>query len=272
MNRFFFIVWHYLKRATRDFKEIALLIAIPLGVTIFTTLMVGEMTSDMEWPGLNGYNVFASHMAPAFVLSFQFFNSFFMFIFLYSDFRGAMRWRLLAAPCPVRSFVFPAFIANWILSLALGVVLIVLATLILNIYWGSLFVLAVVLALISLMATFIAVLIFLFTHKLAQANAVGYVVSFGLMILSGFMVPLQVFGDNFLTRFLTTYGTPLSLGSSAIVSSGELSGFFDDFNVILPGVSVGDGVRNPLINIGILAAITTVLGLSTVIAARRRKI
>ena len=273
MSRFFMIMLHYLKRISREYKDIAILLAIPIGLIVINSLIFGDFEADVGI-SFDGYNVLTSIMAPAFLLSFQFFNSFFMFIFLYADLRGGMRWRLLAAPCPVRAFFFPAFIANWLVSTALGVVYIVVTAVFMNVYWGNLFVLAAVLAIISLLATIVAVLIFLFTHKLAQANTIGYIVAFGLMVLSGFMVPLQLFGDNAIVRFLTTHGTPLSLGTSAIISSGGLPGLFDGFegNIALPGFSLGGDMEQSLINIGILAVITLVLGLVAVIVARRRTI
>jgi ABC-type transport system involved in cytochrome c biogenesis permease component len=267
MNHFLMIVLHYLKRASRDIKEIVLLLLIPSGLIVFQSVIDGEV----EGIYLNGYNVLVSHIAPAMILSFQFFNGFFMFSFLYSDFRGAMRWRLLASPCPVRTFVFPAFIANWLISLALGVVYIVVTALFFNVYWSNFFVVAGVLVIISLMATFVATLIFLFTKRLAQANTIGYIVSFGLMVLSGFMIPLQLFGDNVVVRFLINHGTPLSLGTSAVVNSGGLDGIFDGMDVIFAGVGDGGGMTRSLTNIGILAAITVVFGLIAVITARRRK-
>ena len=269
MGRFSLIVLHYVKRMLADAKEIILLLAIPIGLIIFQGVIAGEI----EGIYLNGYNVLASHAAPAMLLSFQFFNSFFMFIFLYQDFRGEMRWRLLASPHPVRAFVFPAFIANWLLSILLGFIVIIVSAVFLNVYWGNLFVLAAVLVIISLLATFVAVLIFLFTRRLPQANAMGYIISFGMMVLSGFMIPLQLFGDNFVVRFLTQHGTPLSLGTSAVISSGSLNNIFpEEMEIFFPGVGISGGMDRAVLNIGILAAITLVFGLITAIAARRRKI
>ena len=276
MKGFPMIVAHYMKRMFRDPKEIALLLAIPIGLIIINSLIAGGDFEAETGLYLAGYSILPSFMAPAFLLSFQFFNGFFMFVFLYKDFRSGMRWRLLAAPCPVRAFVFPAFIANWLVSIALGVVYIVITAVTLNVYWGNIFILAAVLVVISLMATVVACLIFLFTRKLSQANAVGYIVSFGLMVLSGFMIPLQMFGDSAVIRFLLNHGTPLSLGQSAIISSGALDTIFDgtDIFIGLPGFGIGaeGGMGRAFINIGILMAITLVLGLIAVIAARRRKI
>jgi len=276
MKGFSMIVLHYMKRMLRDPKEIALLLAIPIGLIILNTLIVGGDFEAETGLYLAGYRILPSFLAPAFLLSFQFFNGFFMFSFLYKDFRSGMRWRLLAAPCPVRAFIFPAFIANWIFSIALGVVYVLVTAVALNVYWGNLFILAAVLVVIALMSTVVACLIFLFTNKFSQANALGYIVSFGLMVLSGFMIPLQMFGDNAVIRFLLNYGTPLSLGQASIISSGALGTIFDgtDLFIGLPGFGTGaaGGMSRALINLGILMAITLVLGLIAVIAARRRKI
>ena len=276
MNRFLMIVAHYMKRMFRDPKEIALLLAIPIGLILINSLIAGGDFEAETGLYLAGYSILPSFMAPAFFLSFQFFNGFFMFIFLYKDFRSGMRWRLLAAPQPTWTFIFPAFVANWLVSIILGVVYIVVTAVFMNVYWGNLFILAAVLVIISLMATVVACLIFLFTRKASQANAVGYIVSFGLMILSGFMIPLQMFGDNAVIRFLLNHGTPLSLGQVAIISSGALDTIFDgtDIFIGLPGFGIGadGGMDRAFINIGILVAITLVLGLIAGITARRRKI
>ena len=271
MRRFLLIMVHYLKRMFADTKEIVLLVMIPLGITLFMGFIAGEA----EGFYFNGYNIFLSFVAPAMVLSFQFFNAFFIFLLLYADFRDARRWRLLASPCTVRGFVIPAFVANWLLSLALGVVSIVIMTLFMNIYWGSWWVLAVVLMITSLMASFVGMLIFLFTKRIGQANGIGYVVSFGLMVISGFMIPLQLFGDNVVVRFLTTHGTPLTLGTSAIVSSGELTNIFegiDTAGIALPGFTQGGDIQQSIRNILILLAITAVLGVLAILVARRKKV
>jgi len=274
MSLFLLNLKHYIIRMLRDPKEIALLLAIPIGLIIFNSIIAGDIEA-MTGITFGDYNILTSFMAPAFLLSFQFFNSFFMYAFLYKDLRGGMRWRLLSAPCTVREFFFPAFIANWLVSIILGVVYIIITALFLNVYWGNLFVLAAVLAIISLIATLSAVLIFLFTSRYSQANTLGYVVGFGLMILSGFMLPLQILGDNFVIRFLLNYGTPLSIGQAAIISSGPLSGIFDGFDIFiaLPGFGGASyDISRSLTNIAILAAIALVLIIITIIASRRRKI
>ena len=186
-----------------------------------------------------------------------------------------MRWRLLAAPCRVREFFIPAFIANWLVSIALGVVYIIVTAVFLNVYWGNLIVLAAVLALISMIATLSSVLIFIFTSKYSVANAVSYIVAFGLMVLSGNMIPLTLFGDNAVVNFMLNHGTPLSIGQVAIISSGRLGGIFEGMaiNIAMPGFSeIAGGMSRSATNIITLLVITVALGLVTWIASRRRTI
>jgi len=268
MSRFILIVLHYLRRAFNDVKEIVLLIAIPLGLVVFQIVIGSNIDIDFYF---YGYNALASVIAPAFLLSFQFFNSMFMFGFLYSDFRSDMRWRLFAVPCSLRTYILPAFIANWLLNIILGIIYIIITALFMNVYWGNLLVLIVVLMLISLIATFSAVLIFQFTNKLSKANAMGYILAFGMMVLSGFMFPLQLLGDNVVIRFLLQYGTPLTLGTSAILSSGDLLTVFEGINVGLPGFGIGArDITVTFTNIGILAIIAVVVGAISLVAGKRR--
>ena len=265
MNLFVMITAHYFKRAFRDIREVVLLLAIPLGL-VFINSMLGTNAEGLEF---YGYNVIASIVAHAMILSFQFFTSTMMVSFLYNDFKKDMRWRLKAAPHKTSTFLFPAFAANWLFSLIMGVIAIVLSAILFNVYWGNLFVLAAVLLLVSLIAVFATFLIYLLTDSDKTANAMTYVVSFGMMILSGFMIPLQLFGDNFIITFLRTYGTPLSLGTSAIFNASRLND--PRLANIFGAGAVGDGgMEEALLRIGILAGMALVLAVITFIIGRRR--
>ena len=261
MNRFLLNVTHYAKRAFRDITEVALVIGIPLGLI----LVWGTIFSDYAFM-YDGYNIAMSSFAPAFMLSFQFFSGGTMLLLLHKDLKAEMRWRLGAAPCSRKSFLVPAFFANWIFSIAMGVVLIVVTALFLNVYWGNLLVLAAVLVLVSLIAVLIFALVFLFVQTYSAANGLVYAISFGMMALSGWLlIPL---GDGAIAEFLLNY-TPLSLGIRAILYSGMISD--------LPGAmflygGIGRGIERSWFNIGILAGIALVLGLASIVAARRRSV
>lgn len=254
MDGFVLIMMSYFKRFFRDFKEVLLLIAIPVGLTVMWSLINAGET-------VNGYNVNASFNAVPLMLSFQFFNAGIMIVYLFHDFRGEMRWRLLSMPRSLMSFVLPAFVANWMFSVVLGILVLIVSAVFLNAYLGNLLILAAVLLLVSLMATFISMLIFLYSKKLGSANGKTYIVSFGLMILSGYMIPL---GNSPIVEFFNNYGTPLSLGARAVMYSGTLMDY-------LPNVE-SRGMEQALINVGILAAATLVIGIITIIATRRRKV
>ena len=256
MNRFLLNTIHYTRRATRDYLETFLILIIPLGlIIIYGSVFLGDGVM------FEGYNVVSSNVAPAFMLSFQFFSGGTMLLLLFKDLKGDMGNRLGAAPCSKRSFLAPAFFANWLYSIFNGVVLIAITALFLNVYWGNLLVLALTLALVSLTAILIFALVFLFAKTYSTANGLIYAISFGMMFLSGWLlVPI---GGNPVGDFLLQY-TPLSLGIHAIVFSGIMNEF--------AFIGDGGGIDQSWINIAILAGIALVLGLITVVAARRKRI
>ena len=254
MNNFFLIMGNYFKRFFRDYKENMLLLIIPIGLTI--------VYSFFESPEfIPGYNTQATFTMPIMVLGFQFFNGGIMLHYLYKDLRGDMRWRLRSTPQSLMSFVLPAFLANWLFSIVLGIIIIVISVLFLSAYVGSFLTLALVLLPVSLIASFVSMLIFFLAKKLSTANALIYIVSFGHFILSGMLfVPL---GSGAFARFMMSYGTPISLGSRAITYSGA----FRDVT-FGPAMRVGQD----WFNIGILAAITVVIGIITFIVGKVKKI
>ena len=256
MSRFLLNVIHYTRRATRNYLDILLLIGIPLGL-----IVVNGAAFFGDGVMFEGYNVVMSNLAPAFMLSFQFFSGGTMLLLLFKDLKGEMRNRLGAAPCSKHSFLAPAFFANWIYSICNAVVIILITSLFLNVYWGNPLVLALALILVSLIAILIFALVFLFAKTYSTANGLVYGISFGMMLLSGWLlVPI---GGNPVGDFLLRY-TPLSLGVNAVVASGMMSEF--------AFVGEGGGIEQSWINMAILAGIALVLGLIAVVAARRMKI
>jgi ABC-2 type transport system permease protein len=261
MNNFGMILGHYLKRFIRDWKEVLLLLVIPIGLIILYSLFDADFFGVPEG-FMPGYNIQATFTLPPLMLGFQFFSGSIMLTYLYPDIRGSMNWRLRAAPLSILSFVVPAFVANWLFAMLLGAIVVAVSVLFLNAYIGSFFILAVVLLLTSMIATLLYMIIFLLVKKSGVANALIYILSFGQFILSGFLfIPL---GDNAVSRFLMTYGTPLSLGNRAITYSGSLREIF------LMGMPMRE--RQDIFNIGILAAIVLVLAIVMLVVGRKKKI
>jgi ABC-2 type transport system permease protein len=261
MNNFGMIFTHYLKRFFRKWSEVALLLAIPIGLVILYSLF-DDAFFGVPIDILPGYNLQATFTLPVMMLGFQFFAGSTLLTYLYPDIRGEMNWRLRATPLSVLSFVVPAFVANWLFTILLGVIIVVVGVLFLNAYVGNLFVLAVVLLLVSMIATLLYMIVFLLVKKSGTANALIYIISFGQFILSGFLfIPL---GDNAVSRFLMTYGTPLSLGNRAITYSGSLR------EILFMGLPMRE--NQALFNIGILAAIVLVLAFVMLIVGRKKKI
>ena len=261
MNNFGMIFTHYLKRFFRKWSEVVLLLVIPIGLTILYSLF-DDAFFGVPAGFLPDYNLQATFTLPVMVLGFQFFAGSTLLTYLYPDIRGEMNWRLRAAPLSILSFVIPAFVANWLFTILLGVIVAVIGVLFLNAYVGSFLTLAIVLLFTSMIATLLYMIVFLLVKKSSVANALIYIISFGQFILSGFMfIPL---GDNAVSRFLMTYGTPLSLGNRAIAYSGSLREMF------LLGFPLREG--QDIFNIGILAAIAVLLAIVMLIVGRKKKI
>jgi len=251
MNVFALNLKYGFKRLFAD-KMIWLLVAIPVGLIVINSLMEDPFYFE-------GYNVMASFNMPAFLLAFQFFNMGIVLHFLYHDITGDMRWRLRATPHSMMSYVLPAFVASWIFSIFLGLIIIFVSVVFLNAYLGSLLVLSIVFLLTSLLATALAMLLFLAIDKFGVANTLVYVISFGFMIISGFMFPL---GDSDLAQFIMRDISPLGLGVQAIANSsalGELAPWIDPDSTLVWR------------NIGILAAMAVVVSLAAAILSRRSK-
>ena len=253
MHHFLLAFIAALRRSVPALPLMSMLLIIPIGLIGLNSAIGDPIIVD-------GYNLGASFNLPAFVLSFQFFNMAIVMSYLYEDFRSDRRWRLRATPHSLMSFVIPTFMAGWFISILFGLVTTIVAAIAFNAYLGNLLVFASVFLLISLMATLVGMLLFLLVKKFSAANTAVYIISFGLMILSGYMIPL---GNSTLAEFLQTSGTPLALGTRAIGYSGK----FNDFD---PAIFAGSGMDQALINIAILAAITAVLALAAFVIAKRK--
>ncbi|MCL2201316.1 MAG: ABC transporter permease [Oscillospiraceae bacterium] len=255
MNNFFLIMGNYFKRFFRDYKENMLLLIIPIGLTIVYSLFESPEV-------VPGYNTQSSFAMVIIMIGFQFFNGGIMLHYLYRDLRGDMKWRLRSTPQELMSFVLPAFVANWLFSVVLGIIIIVISVAFLNAYVGSFLILGLVLLFVSLIASFVAMLIFFLTKKYNAANGLIYVVSFGHFILSGqFFIPL---GSGAFAQFMFSYGTPISLGLRAVTYSGAMR------NIMFLGPAMREG--QDWFNIGILAALAVVLGVITIVVGKVKKI
>jgi len=244
---------HYLKRSYRNILDLVLVIGIPLGF-----IAINAVVGDMEL--IDGYNIGASITAVFLVLSFQFFGTWLVFQFLFTDIKSKMRLRLGAAPCGVNKFIFSAIAASWIYSVVAGGVVIAVSTVVFNVYWGNPMVFAIVFLLTSLVGSLICILLFFYAKKLSQASAIHYVICFGFMIAGNLM--FNLFGVPFVDGILAnalTYINPLTIGTHAVLGSGFIG-------ELLPFISEGRAV----VDVSILTGFALVLAVIVGIVGRRR--
>ena len=251
MNMLIFM--HYFKRVFTYPLYMAIFLGVPLGF-----IAVNGSIGSAEL--VNGYNISASVTAVIMVLSFQFFGTGMIFFFLFADLKNKMRFRLNAAPCRVNRFYLSAIGANWLYSVVLGIVVIIVSSLLFNVYWGDPLVFAIVFLITSLMGSFISILIFLYAKKNSTADTIHYVICFGMMILTN--VPLNIRLESRLLTDILIYINPLSIGMRAVLASGFIGDMMRFVN--------NSGMDRAVADITILACITLVLAVIAGISGRRR--
>ncbi|MCL2593619.1 MAG: ABC transporter permease, partial [Defluviitaleaceae bacterium] len=189
---------------------------------------------------------------------FQFFSGMNLFLWYYSDLEGAVKDRLYSTPTSRASFIFGKALGSIAFSLIQGIVVIVVTWAFFDANWGNPIILILTLLTISIISHLVSAITYILSKSKSQANAIGYIYSFGLMIISGtFLVNFSILGlqDNPVVRFLETRGTPISLGWRAIQYSGPIL----------------DDMSEAIFNVGLLAGIMVVLAIIVAILAKRRR-
>jgi len=244
INNFAIIFRHYFLRSCRDIVSLFVFGLLPLAIISVNYFIIYNIPDVPQIAGTTSITVFM-------LMAFQFFCGDTIIYHLNNDFRSTVRWRLYATPIPKNTFIYAAAIASWIYSITQGMLLILVSTLLFNVYWGNPLILVSVLLIISIMAQLVAILICLLTKTRKSASAILQLICFGLMALSG-----GLFGTLGDSNFLTRYGTPISLAHWAVLNAGPYA----------------DDMSKAILNIIILAAMTLVLAIFVLMLGRRRAI
>ncbi|MCL2189077.1 MAG: hypothetical protein FWC16_09185 [Defluviitaleaceae bacterium] len=263
------IIKHYLKRSLIEPIGIAIYIVAPL---VFVGLIAVMNQYNIEEGAItlmaNGTDLNVGNNLVINMLMFQFMGILLVVDPLFRDLKYDMRWRLLSAPVPSVKFVFGCMWGHYVFALAAGALLLI-GGFFMNSYMFNPFVLAAALALVALIAMLFGTLFFYLFKKMAIPNTLGTVISFGMSILFGVMVsvdlptPLHYFGQ---------YGTPFAWALRAIIySSEEASAILSSPNITMFETFDG-GMTGVMMNLGFLAAFAAVLAVIVVIVSRRKAI
>ena len=224
MGSFLLVFRHYFMRTIKDRLSLLIQIVFPIGIILTFILISDNIEGDLlgfeDFP-MGDYSYLHTNAAITMMLFFQLFGGMWGLNYLYYDLRDARKYRLYFAP--VNKVVYPlaAMMGSWMVSIVQGVIVIVITSLILDVYWANRLVVALALIGVSLFSHFAFALIFMVTKNLQQATAIGFGVVLFIGAVSGaLMGDFRTFVDSQIIDFLFEWGTPVSLGRRAIFESG----------------------------------------------------
>ena len=264
---FLSMIKHYFKRIMQDPIMVGVYFFLPVGLVVLQMMMFNYNVEGEDHLA-HGYNMIATFMVAAMLVLFQIFSSSTIIDYLHMDVHGDRKWRLLAAPTNFAKFIAAACVAAVIFSMLSGVILLVVGGLVFDAYLFSIPVTLVVMFMLSLMAQFFGMLLFLFFKKKAHTEAIIMVTGFAMSTFAGEFVLGQIdFGVDFLNNFFQRY-TPYALGRRAISYAGTLTA---ECSPLVSELRMeGNNMSGAIINIGILTAITLVIGVAAYVIQRRR--
>ncbi len=251
MMRYLFWVnfGHYLRRVSRD--PFGLLIFVVLPVALVFVLGFAYTQNTTETIYVDGYNMASTYIAVGMMLMFQLNGGIYLLNCLNHDLIKPMKWRLKASPCPVHISIFAGIAACLLFTVLQGLLVVVSTALLLDAYWGSLWVTVSVIVLISIISQLLNIILLLYVRKVSTAESISWFISWAMAVLGGMMFTLP---DNTFFRFMKHYGTPYSLAQRAIRESG----FF------------GTSFATALVCLAALMGITAIMAAVVVILGRRK--
>lgn len=217
-NAFSLLFRHYFRRCSRD--PFSLLVFIGLPVIISGILSYVYSRSQAGEIYVNGANMVATHISIHMMLLFQLNGGLYLLNYLHYDLLRPMKWRLKATPCETHAVVLAAAFSCSVFTTLQGLLIVGFTSWLFDAYWGSFWITALTVLLISLISQLLSMLLLVLTRSVGTAEGISWALSTGMAILGGLMFTLP---DNAFFRFMQTYGTPYSLARHAILESGFMA-------------------------------------------------
>lgn len=240
---------HYLRRMSRDFFGLLIFVVLPVGLVYILGFVYTQNATDEIY--VAGYNMASTYIAVGLMLMFQLNGGIYLLNCLNYDLIKPMKWRLKASPCPTYTLVFGGAAACLIFTVLQGLLVVACTALLLDAYWGNLWITIVVIILISAISQLLNMILLLYVRNIHTAEYISWAISWIMAVLGGIMFALP---DNAFFRFMKEYGTPFSLAKTTIQESGFL----------------GTSSVNMLICLGALIGITAIMSIIVVILGRRK--
>lgn len=256
------IFWHYLKRAATEPLTLVIFLLLPVAVITFQVIIMDSVTEGY-YHIVQGYDVQSTGFIIIIMLLFQIMCGTYTSDFVFWDFKSDRRWRLLATPISLNKYLFSAVAAGMLATLVSGFIILAVGYFAFNMYLGNIGMILAVMLVIALFSHLLGLFLSLFCKKRGTVDALIQLIAWGMIILSGYFlisIDLPLVGD-----FFSTYGTPYVAAISAI---------FESMSVYEPEIGEAIIIRGDMsqafLYFGILAGMTAVMAVATIIAVRRR--
>lgn len=249
---------HYLRRALKEPIGFAVGTGLPTVLILIISFVMMKQVPDEDMYMWNGYNVIATPIAVLFMTGFQFFGGNVLLDYIYEDFRGDRRWRMLSMPVKTMDYVVGILMASCFFGMIQGGLIIGVSTMVLDVYWGNPFILVGTLFACSALAQLLYMLLFLLIPKKGTIEIITQVVIqvmiFSSGLISTFEVDLEQGNTVVKEAAFEQYGTPISLARNAILDSGFIGGNMD----------------NALLSLGLLYGVLAIFIIAVVVCGKRK--
>ncbi len=213
--QFSLIFRHYIRRMIRGWFGLFIFIVLPVVIAALISFIYSQNTTENIYA--NGFNMVSTRISIYMMLLFQLNGGIYLLDFLNHDLFKPMKWRLKASPCQTHTLIYAGTVACTVFTTLQGLLIIAASTLLLDAYWGNLWVTILVVIFISLISQLMNMLLFVLVRNVSAAESLSWLIASIMAMLGGVMFSLP---DNAFFRFMKEYGTPYSLAQSAILESG----------------------------------------------------
>jgi len=181
---------HYLKRASRDPLGMFIFLVFPLVlVTIFVLINQNE-AQQVFW--VDGFDPVAMINTLANIFLFALIGGTYSIDYIFSDFKSDRHFRLFSTPMSRTKFIFSMAVASSVIILVQLSVVLVVSYVAFNVYWGNWFIVVPTMFIVILMGQFIGIIVSYFIKKKGTAEAVMVGISWGVGILSGMLINVEI--------------------------------------------------------------------------------
>jgi len=241
------ITRHYVKRAFIDPLGLAIFLLIPTAMILLQNFIINANIEGDDHI-INGYNAVITESTIAVMIIFLLMGGMYIIDYIFTDFRGANRWRLIAAPATLSTYFFGALIASVAFSVVSSMAVLGVSYLVFDMYFGNWHVMLALVLLLAIFSQLLGILMSLLIKKKKTAeSAFSAVIMLSAIMAGGFM------GINLNMPDAIRDNTPLLRALRVATYSG-----------------LHDNMSGAMFNFGILAAMTAVLAVAVFIIGRKK--